>query len=177
MPQPTDNPVDGAIVRFIGRHHVLTLATTGVGPMGAEPKETEERTAEERTAEERAADGAERKRGAEVPWCCNLFYAYDKVRNRFIFSSGPETRHGQELKRNSRVAASIVLETRVVGRVQGLQITGEATPADEAGRGVYLKRFPYAAVLELNLWQLSPDCMKLTDNTLGFGKKLIWRRS
>lgn len=143
MPQLTDNPVDGAIVRFIGRHHVLTLATAG----------------------------------AEGLWCCNLFYAYDRARNLFLFSSGMETRHGREMEENPRVAASIVLETRVVGRVQGLQITGEAAPADEAGRSVYLKRFPYAAVMELNLWQLRPDCMKLTDNTLGFGKKQIWRRS
>jgi hypothetical protein len=27
---------------------------------------------------------------------------------------------------------------------------------------------------ELHLWSLTPDFIKMTDNRLGFGKKLIW---
>ena len=88
------------------------------------------------------------------------------------------TRHAAEMKECARVAASIVLETRVVGRVQGLQIEGEATLAEgeefAAAKSAYLKKFPYAAVAELHLWLLRPVQMKLTDNTLGFGRKLIW---
>ena len=49
-----------------------------------------------------------------------------------------------------------------------------AARADETARRAYLKRFPYAALAELTLWAIRPDYMKLTDNTLGFGKKLIW---
>ncbi len=42
-------------------------------------------------------------------------------------------------------------------------------------RRTYLKRFPYAvAAPDLPLWILRPYRMKLTDNTLGFGKKLTW---
>ncbi len=77
---------------------------------------------------------------------------------------------------NPKVAASIVLETRIVGRVQGLQITGEIIRATEDDRFKYIKRFPYAAVADLTLWRLQADFMKLTDNTLGFGKKLIWQK-
>jgi uncharacterized protein YhbP (UPF0306 family) len=75
-----------------------------------------------------------------------------------------------------KVAASILLETRIVGRIRGLQISGEVRPADEENRRLYLKRFPYTALADLHLWQLEPHELKLTDNTLGFGKKLIWRR-
>ena len=77
---------------------------------------------------------------------------------------------------NNRVAASIVLETRIVGRIQGLQITGTMSPATEADKNLYIKRFPYTAVADLTLWRLEADMLKLTDNTLGFGKKLIWHR-
>ena len=70
--------------------------------------------------------------------------------------------------------ASVVLETKVVGRVEGLQLCGKAARADEAARRAYLRRFPYAALAELTLWAIAPDFMKFTDNTLGFGKKLIW---
>ena len=47
--------------------------------------------------------------------------------------------------------------------------------ADEEAKSVYIKRFPYAAVAPLKLWMVEPKMMKLTDNTLGFGTKLIWQ--
>ena len=132
--------INERFVRFLRRHHVLTLATVAEG----------------------------------VPYCSNAFYCYDKERNLLVFTSDPATRHAQEMERNPRVAASVVLETKIVGRVQGLQLCGTAARADEAARRAYLKRFPYAALAELTLWAIRPDYMKLTDNTLGFGKKLIW---
>jgi len=132
--------INERFVRFLRRHHVLTLATVEEG----------------------------------VPYCSNAFYCYDKERNLLVFTSDPATRHAQEMERNPRVAASVVLETKIVGRVQGLQLCGTAARADETARRAYLKRFPYAALAELTLWAIRPDYMKLTDNTLGFGKKLIW---
>lgn len=132
--------INERFVRFLRRHHVLTLATVAEG----------------------------------VPYCSNAFYCYDKERNLLVFSSDLATRHAQEMERNPRIAASVVLETKIVGRVQGLQLCGTAARADETARRAYLKRFPYAALAELTLWAIRPDYMKLTDNTLGFGKKLIW---
>jgi uncharacterized protein YhbP (UPF0306 family) len=130
------------IVKFIKRHHVLTLATVG---------------------------------GDGLPYVANCFYAYDAKRNLIIFTSDSTTRHGQEMEAQPHVALSIVLETRIVGRVQGLQVTGYAERGDSAATAVYIKRFPYAAVAPLTLWMVRPAMMKLTDNTLGFGKKLIWQ--
>ena len=52
---------------------------------------------------------------------------------------------------NSRVACAINLETRVVGKVQGLQICGTVRRGEEEDRMVYIKRFPYAAVAPLNI--------------------------
>ena len=135
--------VEEKIIKFIGKHHLLTLATV-------------------------AADGS--------PYCASCFYAYDKVRNRFVFTSDDTTAHGSHMLNCSKVACNIALETRVVGKIQGLQICGEARRGDDEARMTYIKRFPYAAVMPLNVWVVEPDFMKLTDNTLGFGKKLIWNR-
>ena len=110
------------------------------------------------------------------PYCCNIFYAYNKQEGAFIFTSDDHTHHAQMMSNNPRVAASIVLETRIVGKVQGLQITGEVKRAVDGDKALYIKRFPYAAVADLQLWRLEADFMKLTDNTLGFGKKLIWQK-
>ena len=111
-----------------------------------------------------------------APYCCNCFYAYDKATQAFLFTSDTTTHHAKMMVENPKVAAPIVLETRIVGRVQGLQITGEIIRATEDDRLKYIKRFPYAAVADLTLWRLQADFMKLTDNTLGFGKKLIWQK-
>ncbi len=108
------------------------------------------------------------------PYCAACFYAYDKERNRLIFTSDDTTRHAQQMIANAKVAIGITLETRVVGKVQGAQICGIAERGDEEDRRNYIKRFPYAAVAPLNIWAVVPTFIKLTDNTLGFGKKLIW---
>ncbi len=134
--------VDKPIIKFIERHHVLTLATT-------------------------SAEG--------IPYCAACFYAYDKERNLLIFTSSAETCHAKQMVERSDVACAITLETRIVGKIQGLQICGKAQRGDEEARRTYLKRFPYAAVMPLELWAIEPYFMKLTDNTLGFGKKLIWK--
>ena len=134
--------LDERIVKFIKRHHVLTLATTD-------------------------------EHG--TPYVANCFYAYDKERNLFVVTSDTTTRHGRDLEARPRVALSIVLETRIVGRIEGVQICATAERGDDRARSCYIKRFPYAAVAPLSLWMLCPEMIKLTDNTLGFGKKLIWQ--
>lgn len=113
---------------------------------------------------------------ADEPYCCNLFYAYDPQSQALIFTSDNTTRHAEMFAQNSQVAASIVLETRVVGKVQGAQICGRVKPAQEGDKMLYIKRFPYAIVADLTLWRLEMEYVKLTDNTLGFGKKLIWQK-
>ena len=77
---------------------------------------------------------------------------------------------------NANVAIGITLETRIVGKVQGAQICGIAERGSDEDKKMYIKRFPYAAVAPLNIWAVKPTFIKLTDNTLGFGKKLIWQR-
>jgi uncharacterized protein YhbP (UPF0306 family) len=52
------------------------------------------------------------------PYCAACFYAYDKERNRLIFTSDDTTRHAQHMLQNAKVAIGITLETRIVGRVQ-----------------------------------------------------------
>lgn len=112
--------------------------------------------------------------GKGEPYCAACFYAYDKDRNRLIFTSDDTTRHAEDMLQNNTVACGITLETRVVGKVQGVQICGTAERGDEEDKHLYVKRFPYAALAPLNIWAVRPTFIKLTDNTLGFGKKLIW---
>lgn len=116
----------------------------------------------------RSADG--------MPYCANCFYAYDRERNLLIFSSDNATRHAADMAVRPEVACSIVLETKIIGKLQGVQICGRVGRGDDKAKSDYIARFPYTAMMPLNIWVVEPDFVKLTDNTLGFGKKLIWKR-
>ena len=86
--QPTE--VDERIARFLGRHHVLTLAT--------------------------AADG--------TPYCATAFYAYDKGRNRLVFTSDLSTRHAREMLAERRVCSSAARSPAATRRTNGVICTG-----------------------------------------------------
>jgi hypothetical protein len=76
------------------------------------------------------------------------------------------------------VAGTIALETWRVGRIRGIQFTGliREPSGEELSRAkkIYLRRFPYAALTDLHLWTISLNYIKLTDNRMGFGNKIIW---
>ncbi|MCD6366521.1 MAG: pyridoxamine 5'-phosphate oxidase family protein [Bacteroidales bacterium] len=137
---------DERIYKFIKKHHVLTLATVQ----------------------------------ANEPYPAHCFYAFDAENKRVICSSDFDTRHAKEAIENNLVAGGIVLETKTVGKIQGLQFQGIMTPLTgedlKIGKKIYLKKFPYALLMETTLWEIKFTFLKLTDNNLGFGKKLIWEK-
>lgn len=137
---------DPKICTFLRRHHVLTLATVS----------------------------------GDQPWVANCFYAFLEQEMAFVFTSGFDTRHIREVQANNKVAGNVVLETSIIGKIQGIQFSGTLLPAEgekQAGASIaYLKRFPFAALMDTTLWILSIDYLKMTDNRLGFGKKLLWQR-
>ncbi len=81
--------------------------------------------------------------------------------------------------KNPLVAGAVVLETQVIGKIRGVQFQGLVAEPEgeliERANTAYLKRFPVALLMETHLWVVKPAILKMTDNRLGFGKKLIWR--
>ena len=137
--QPTE--VDERIARFLGRHHVLTLAT--------------------------AADG--------TPYCANAFYAYDKGRNRLVFTSDLSTRHARGDARRATGRRLGRARNADRGKGTGFAALRHGRTRRRGGQTALSAPVPHAALAELTLWALVPDYLKFTDNTLGFGKKLIWK--
>ena len=137
---------DKKIIEFLKKHHVLTLATS--------------------------VD--------HQPWCANCFYTFMEDDAAFVFTSGYETRHIKEVLQNEKVAGTVVLETSIVNKIQGVQFSGRLVSPEsdmvEKSKLAYLKRFPFAALMDTTLWVLYADHLKMTDNRFGFGKKLVWER-
>jgi hypothetical protein len=138
--------IDSRIIKFFRRHHVLTIATA-VG---------------------------------DEPWCANCFYTYLEEENSLVFTTDQDTRHGKEFLVNPLVAGSVVLETMVIGKIRGIQFQGTISEPEgellQKAKWAYLKKFPPAALMNTHLWVVKLTMIKMTDNRLGFGKKLIWLR-
>jgi uncharacterized protein YhbP (UPF0306 family) len=94
------------------------------------------------------------------------------------FASDAATRHIIEAAQNEFVAGSIGLETAVVGRIRGIQLEGKLIdPSDDLLHEIsapYMMRFPVALLMKPRLWFIELLTVKMTDNRLGFGKKLYW---
>jgi uncharacterized protein len=138
--------VDSRVIRFFRKHHVLTIATSA----------------------------------GNEPWCASCFYVYLEEDNSLVFTTDTTTRHGREFLKNNLVAGCVVLETMIIGRIRGIQFQGIVSePEGELlarARRAYLKRFPVAVLMDTRLWVVKLTHIKMTDNRLGFGKKLIWNQ-
>ena len=138
--------IDQQIIHFLNEHHLLTLATSQ----------------------------------NNKPYCCNLFYVYDQVSNHLIFSTETKTKHAQDFIKNTNVAGSVALETKNVSKIQGVQLLGTIEELKgerlKIAKEQYIKAFSYAANMELHLWVMPLNFIKMTHNKLGFGKKLIWEK-
>jgi uncharacterized protein YhbP (UPF0306 family) len=139
--------LDKKVIGFLKEHHVLTIAAS---------------------VENR-------------PWCANCFYAYMEKENMLVFTSDHTTKHAQNFAINTNVAGSVVLETEMIGKIQGIQFSGIISlPEGELltkAKKRYLKRFPFAIVMNTTFWTVELSYIKMTDNRLGFGKKLIWDKA
>ena len=108
-----------------------------------------------------------------TPYCSSAFYAYDKTSKSFIIASDTKTQHIKNALENPQVAANIHLETKEIGKIEGLQIEGVLLKCENKRlKELYFQTFPYALALRPTLWELRPNRFKLTDNKLGFGKKI-----
>lgn len=117
---------------------------------------------------------------ADIPYCCVLFYSFDETKNCFYFISNPSSRHSEEIFINHFVSGTIIKSNLNVLKLQGVQFTGrcrmlEGKESEVAGEH-YQSRHPVAHWSKERIWMLEIDWLKMTDNTLGFGKKIIWER-
>lgn len=83
----------------------------------------------------------------------------------------------QNVLANDNIAGTVALETDAVGKIEGIQFKGHMRAISQEEGALYFKKFPYARVMNPQLWQIVLTDIKLTDNRLGFGKKLYWQRA
>lgn len=139
------NQIEKRVIDFIAEHHIFTLATSN----------------------------------NNQPYTCTCFYVYLPLENLFVFTSDKSTKHIKDIEHQTAVAGAIALETSIIGKIRGIQFTGGITELEgkelSIAQKAYIKRFPIALLAKTTLWGITPNYIKMTDNRLGFGKKIIWQ--
>lgn len=114
----------------------------------------------------------------DKPYCAICFYVFDKEHNTLIFLSDDTTKHIGDALKNDFVAGTITTEVTSVAKIQGIQFEGVFVNPDkkqaEVFYKIYYEKFPFARAKPSPIWGIELTSIKMTDNTLGFGKKLLW---
>lgn len=115
-----------------------------------------------------------------TPYCFNCYYTFNATDGLLYFKSSRDTEHVKILEINPIVAGTILPDKLVKMTTRGIQFTGSVLHGnvlqekDSANR--YYKKFPLAHAVPGQVYTIQLDTIKMTDSTLGFGKKILWAR-
>ena len=116
-----------------------------------------------------------------VPYCASCFYAYTSEGNYIVFKSDEKSKHIINALSNNKIAGTIIPDLDKIGTIRGIQFTGKfIVPTGDLldlAKKKYYSKFPFAVVVDGDMWALELTSIKMTDNTLGFGKKLNWEKT
>jgi uncharacterized protein YhbP (UPF0306 family) len=113
------------------------------------------------------------------PYCFSIFYVFDKAERRLHFKSSGSSNHARYLLQNKRVAGTILPDKLNMLAIRGLQFTGsivESIAAHHHATIEYHKKIPLALAMAGEVWTIQLETIKMTDNTIGLGKKIHWQR-
>ena len=124
----------------------------------------------------------------ESPWAATVFFASDDL--VLYYFSAPESRHGQNLAANSRVAVTIQEDYKDWRKIKGIQLEGHVELVDGVlekakAMAVYAIKYPdviklftdpasgvfHKAFLKVKFYCVVPEKLFFIDNEQGFGKR------
>jgi uncharacterized protein len=119
----------------------------------------------------------------EGPGACAVWFAVDEALNCY-FLSAQSTRHGSALANGGKIAFTVHKDEQEWRSIQGVQGRGYCQPVAaehrESAWQAYSRRFPFVikplqsiatALAAMTLWSITPNWLRLIDNTKGFGHK------
>lgn len=119
--------------------------------------------------------------GGELPFCFTCFYAFDQERGLLYFKSSAEVFHSRMIRLNPRVAGTILPDQLNKWQAKGIQFEGLVLSRDHPDAADsftrYYKKHPAAMARAGEVFTIQINQIKMTDSTLGFGKKYSWCRS
>ena len=116
-----------------------------------------------------------------IPYSATCFYSFDLENNYLIFKSSPHTKHIKEGLANENVSGSIVAHYSDISKMKGIQFQGKFIQPTlltlAQAQTNYYMQYPFALAMKGELWIIELEFVKMTDNTMGFGKKIVWEKN
>jgi uncharacterized protein YhbP (UPF0306 family) len=112
--------------------------------------------------------------------CFSCYYAYQEKQELLFFKTSDNSQHMQYLLVNPVLAGTILPDklNKVVSK--GIQFNGRlVSPGHAQGNDAqkfYHRRYPFALAMKGTVYTIRLDWLKMTDNSLGIGTKLVWDR-
>lgn len=114
------------------------------------------------------------------PHCFNCYYTFNEEQQQLYFKSQEGSLHSQLLHSNPFVAGTILPDRLNKLMTQGVQFQGKASWEDplhpNQANHLYHKHLPIAMAKAGHVWTIQLNSVKLTENSLGFAKKVTWER-
>lgn len=113
-------------------------------------------------------------------WAASCFYAFDEENTRLIILTSKKTKHAQLMLENPNVVGTICGQIEDIKDIEGIQFSAIANRLTEQespqALQIYYKKHPLARLNPSDVWELSFNTIKHTDNKVMFAKKTIWER-
>lgn len=113
------------------------------------------------------------------PYCINCFYTFDEPSQSLVFKSSHGTTHHSFIKADKNIAGTILPNSIDFLKIKGIQFTGKLQDDKQISTlnlsSKYIKKYPMSLAIPGYVWAIKFEFIKLTDNTLGFGNKTVWK--
>mgnify|MGYP001613471760 CR=1 FL=1 len=115
------------------------------------------------------------------PWCFSCFYSFNSEEGLLYFKSSADAHHSAVMKNNPLIAGTILPDKLNKILVKGIQFEGIVMDANHPlaikASGYYHKKYPIALAMHGEIAVILINHIKMTDSTIGFGKKIAWDRA
>lgn len=115
---------------------------------------------------------------AGKPYSFSCYYVFHPELNQLYFKSSVDAAHFGFLVNCSAVSGTVLPDKLNKLMVKGVQMEGiclnEDHPLAKGSSQYYHKKNPLALAMPGKVWTIQIEHLKLTDSSLGFGKKLHW---
>ena len=114
------------------------------------------------------------------PYCFSCFYVFNCKEGLLYFKSSSDSHHSELMKKNPFIAGTILPDKLNKLLVKGAQFDGIVLntnhPSANRASGYFLKKHLMALAIPGDIWTIQINHIKMTDSTMGFGKKITWNR-
>jgi uncharacterized protein len=114
------------------------------------------------------------------PYCFSCFYAFNEDQALLYFKSSITSYHSTLLLQKPQIAGTILPDKLNKLAIKGIQLTGHVLPFSHPmalnAATEYHRKYPFAVAIPGEVWAIQLDAVKMTDNAIGFAKKLTWKR-